>query len=161
MPIANISNYRGQVGAVDMPGADPDVYILVYNDSASALAAGACYFVTFIPSGTAGKWPTVVAPTTTSVRQMVGVVNNWMRNSATIPAYSWGYVQIRGYCAKVLMTASIAAKVFLQCATGSTTAVSDGAAMTEDSFAITITTDAVAGAGYTDCWILGRGATIG
>jgi hypothetical protein len=161
MSVANIPNYRDQIGAVDMPGDDPDQYLLIYNDSGAALAEGACYFVTFIPSGTAGKWPTVTTPATSAVRQVVGVVNNWLFGSATIADKSWGYVQTRGYCSKVLMTAGLADQEFLQCADSSTTAVDDGTTMTSDSFAIVITTDYVTNNGYSDCWILGREVIIG
>lgn len=160
---ANQSNdYEAGKSLEVLETADGSIFYKIYNDSASALTNGEGYFLSFIPTTTAGYYPTVAAwATTTAVRQKVVVVNNAISGKATIPAYSWGYVQYQGYCPKVIMTASIAAKVFLQGANAVSTAVSDGAALTADSFAITLTTDAVAAAGYTDCLLLGRDAAIG
>jgi hypothetical protein len=159
--MSEISGYRAAAGVVDRAGETNEKFILVYNESGSSIPNGSVVFVSMIPSTTAGYYPQTATPATTAVQQVIGVVNNIQLDKTAIAASAWGYVQVRGYCPKVLMTASIAAKVFLQAANGTYTSVSDGAALTADSFAITITTDAVAAAGYTDCMILGRDATIG
>lgn len=158
---ANQSNdYEGGKSLEVLRTADGSIFYKIYNDSASALSNGASYFLSFIPTSTAGAYPTVAACASAAVAQKVVVVNNAQSGKTTIPAYSWGYVQYRGYCPKVLCTANLAAKEFIQAADGVAVAVDDGTSVTADSFAILLTTTASAVA-YTDAMLLGRESLIG
>lgn len=156
MPVGSVPNYRA-AGVPEFIEEGWDQFLLVYNDTGSAVAEGSVVEVSYANSGTAGNYPQIVQPATESaVMHVVGVVNNGKLNVSGIAASTWGFVQIRGYCPKVLLTSATTAQHTLVTANSAFTATTSGAAtQTTATFGIAKTV----GAGsplVTDVWLYGK-----
>jgi hypothetical protein len=137
------SGYEGGVGVYDwLSGGDGELYLKVFNDIGSALTNGDVYFLSWAKDTTVGTYrPTLDAcATSATVFRQVVVVNNAPLRAATIADDAWGYVQVRGYCPVIAVTASVSAgELYLQAVTGTAIAATDGASVTNDSFGIAVT----------------------
>jgi hypothetical protein len=164
MPNQSANGYQGgnSVGSV---GFDTDQYISVYNETGSALAAGSVVRVNYANSTTAGLYPQATQVTTVATSTVqIGVVANYLSGGdGTIADKSWGWVQVMGYCEKVLVDGAVTLGHQLQAVTTPASSVyftattEATATISTDSFAIAKT--AATGATYVTAYLYGRRVT--
>jgi hypothetical protein len=173
----NIQNYQGAIDGLEEIVLGTNRWIKVYNSSGGNLTNGDVVIVSYRKASASADYPNTNTPATTTVAVIVGVVDttiaaqvsNTTTTSSlgtTIPNLSYGYVQVRGYNAKIAIPASTAAERYLS-ATNGTKVATDVAAVNADGvtgitakcFAITKTADTGA-TGFTDGVLLGREVTI-
>lgn len=156
MPIANYND-------VDRRGDTDAKFIKVYNNLGSALAEGDLVVLSFVGS-TAGYYPTVTVPATTSVPVTVGVVANAGFGVSGIPDASWGYIQTRGLASVTKTTAAnpIAVNDFLLAGNGIKTAATESTptTFTAKTFGIAKSVVATGVAGKADVYLFGDKVTI-
>jgi hypothetical protein len=128
MALGHIPDYQGSnTGNEVIRESDGSVFLKIYNGTSSALARGKPYLIA--PTVASGIcYLTIIAPATVGTeRAIVGIVNNSILGQATILAYSYGYLQIAGYCPYVLTSGTPAANDQLRILTTGTTLVDQGA----------------------------------
>lgn len=145
--------------SVGMNGGDFDQFIKCYNDTGAAIAEGAVYNVN-MADGADGYYPTVTAIATDTVgTTVVGVVTNDVHGAAGLPSNDWGWLQIRGYCAKINVNAAVTINHALKTTNTNVYATTEGTAtLAATSFAIAKT--AATGAGSVDGVLLGVRVTV-
>jgi len=127
MPEGQVENYQG-AGTPTVISEGWDSYISVYNDTGASVPEGSVVEVGFATS-TDGMYPQIVQPATNSgVFHVVGIVNNTKMGSSAIADNTWGLVQIRGYCPKVLLAGATTINHTVLTTNTSYNATSSGAA---------------------------------
>lgn len=183
MPFGNLQNYQGSIDGIDEIVIGGNKFVKVFVDATAAQRTdGDVVLVSYVKSASSADYPNVRQPATTAVAVRVGVMATWSSGipaptggsggaatfpaSGKTPAGSYGWAQIKGYCPKIAVTASLAAEHYIKAANASFIAVDDAAAnqdavtgISAKSFAITKTTDSGA-TGFTDGVILDREVTI-
>jgi len=161
MAIGQAPNYRA-AGVPEVVEEGYDEFLLVYNDTGSDVPEGSVVEISFANSSTAGNYPQIVQPATEStVMHKVGVVNNAKLSSATasyagIKSATWGFVQTRGYCPKVLQASATTISHTLLTTNTSYNATDTGnATQTTATFGIVKTSNAVSPY-TTDAWLYGK-----
>jgi len=162
MPIGNMKNYQGSLGALDVIDDGFNKWIKVYNDLGSAVNNGDVYFLDFkrdADSRAVPAYPTLEATATSAVYRQVVVVDNSPLGLTSIADADFGYVQVAGYCAKVAVAAGVnAADRFIQGANASAVGADDGTSITTDSFATSVT---AYDSGYCTAMLFGQRSLIG
>jgi hypothetical protein len=160
MPNQAANNYQGgnSVGTV---GYDSEHYIVIYNDTGSALAEGAVYVVTFANSGTAAKFPTIATPATDATGSaLIGVVNNQLNGLTTIPDSKWGFLQIKGYCEKINMAGTVSTVDYALKAMDGLVTLTSEASLTTTAKTVAIAKSTCSGASTVSGYLLGFRVTI-
>lgn len=157
MSASSVNGYQGG-NAVGMVGEDFDQFIKVFN-TGTALSEGAVYNVDLADDAD-GYYPKPTAIATDTVgRTLVGVVINDVTGKAGIAADTWGWVQIRGYCAKVNTNTDATDGNTLK-TTNATAYATDEAGTTLTAKSFAIAKSSVTGAGSVSALLLGDKVTV-
>jgi len=142
MSFGEVSDYQGAEGMTDVIVEGFDVYIKVYNDTGAAVTNGDVFFLGFAVDADSldpSTYFTLDALATSAIYRQIVVVNNRILGKATIGDTEWGYVQVRGYCPDVSITAaSVAKSRYLQGKNATATLEDDGTTITTDSCAVAV-----------------------
>jgi hypothetical protein len=115
--MGTIFNYQGSVGLAATIQEGANKWLLVYNDTASALSNGVPYVLSMqVASGI--PYYTPVAPVSNAIGDTVVVIDNSRLGLSTIAAYAWGYVLVSGLTVEAVTTSTIAANDQLKVANG-------------------------------------------
>lgn len=167
-------------GGAWLEGANGELFLYVYNDTAGELTDGKLVLVEYFndaDSCSPAAYPTLATPATSSVAiHKIGVVANGgapgsdgnaaTGQSASIPDQAWGWVQVRGYCNKINADAksgggdAIAADNYLKAENATNNAILDHAT-TATAKAFAMSKSALAtGTGTVTGYLFGREVTI-
>ena len=157
MPNSSANGYQGG-NSVGMIGDDFDQFIKVFN-TGTALSEGAVYNVDMADDAD-GYYPKPTAIATDTVgRTLVGVVTTDVTGSAGIAADTWGWMQVRGYCAKVNVNTDVTDENTLK-TTNATAYATDEAGATQTAKTFAIAKGAITGAGSIAAVLLGHRVTV-
>lgn len=109
MALQNVSNYQRATLAAPLAevGSGDDTWVLVYNNTGSAISNGAIKEISFlVDTGTINTEASTSAPMIVGVPKapatsageitLIGVVDNFISSAGTIANASWGYVKTAG-----------------------------------------------------------------
>jgi hypothetical protein len=141
MPFGNASGYENSPNSSNFEkiiGSDGQVYLKVYNHTATAMPNGTPYAVAYkvdattIDTNNPIIMPILLAPATQAgYNNLIGIVDNAPLEGTTIPAYSYGYVCIQGATtAYVNAVSSIAVGDQLQVINAGTALIPQGSTAT-------------------------------